>query len=263
MSKQSFIKEISSHAVAIQKKHRLLPSLIIAQACLESGFGSSRLAKEGKNLFGIKGTYNGSFVEMNTKEWDRKTGWFSVKAKFRKYPSWQDSIEDHALLFVHGLSREKSNRYKALIGETDYKKASMAVKTAGYATNPDYPQLLNRIIEQYNLTQYDNHVKHTNSSATPHSYTVKQGDTLATISHRYGTTVQAIARENRIDYPDLIFPGQLLSLPISEPEYYHVQKGDTLSEIAAYYNTTAARLADLNQLTDPDRIYPGQKIHIK
>ena len=64
MANADFINEIAVDAQRIYKKYNILASLIIAQGCLESAWGQSALAQEGKNLFGIKGTYNGKYVLM-------------------------------------------------------------------------------------------------------------------------------------------------------------------------------------------------------
>ena len=76
--------------------------LIIAQGCLESAWGQSGLAQEGKNLFGIKGTYNGKYVLMWTTEYDNSGSPTRVKAKFRKYPSWYESLQDLAKIYING-----------------------------------------------------------------------------------------------------------------------------------------------------------------
>lgn len=262
MSNQSFINEIAKSAVRLQKKYQILPSLIIAQACLESGYGRSALATKGNNLFGIKGTYNGDFVEMKTKEWDKSNGWSTIKAKFRKYPSWEESLEDHTLLFVHGLKREKFNRYAAVIGEQNYRKATQAVKNAGYATDPDYPTLLNRLIEQYDLTKFDKGMPKTESSSPVVKYTVKPGDTLSKIAYQHGVTVQQIVHSNQLPNPDLIIPGQTLSLS-SPHTYYQIKRGDTISDIASRYSSNVSTIISLNELENPDQIYPGQKIRVK
>lgn len=257
MTKSSFIEEIAINAKKIQNKHRILPSLIIAQACLESNYGKSGLAVKGKNLFGIKGSYKGAFVEMATREWSRQSGWYTTKVRFRKYPSWEESLEDHALLFANGLSSEKINRYAALIGETNYKKATEAVKGAGYATDPDYPRLLNAIIEQHRLTKYDQ----PSAARKSRFYTVKAGDTLSRIAGEQGLTAAAIAKENQLTNPDLIVPGQQLLLS-SKEVYYTVKSGDTLSGIASRHQRDITEIIRLNKLPDPDKIYPGQKLRI-
>lgn len=69
MSKESFIKEIAPYAQKIQKEFKILPSVVIAQACLESGYGTSFLANQGKNIFGTKGDYKGESVIIQTIEY--------------------------------------------------------------------------------------------------------------------------------------------------------------------------------------------------
>lgn len=154
MANTDFIKEIAPDAQRVYKKYDILASLIIAQACLESGWGKSELAQKGKNLFGIKGTYNGQYVLMWTTEYDKSGNATRVQAKFRKYPSWYQSFQDLAKLYVNGTSWDP-NHYKAVVGEKDYKKATAALVKAGYATDPNYATKLNNLIQTYNLTQYD------------------------------------------------------------------------------------------------------------
>ncbi|KAA6475138.1 phage tail spike protein [Bacillus swezeyi] len=154
MTNSDFIKEIAADAQRIYKKYDILASLIIAQACLESAWGTSGLAQKGKNLFGIKGTYNGQYVLMWTTEYDKNGNATRVQAKFRKYPSWYASLQDLAKLYVNGTSWDP-NHYKAVVGEKDYKKATAALVKAGYATDPNYATKLNSIIFTYKLTQYD------------------------------------------------------------------------------------------------------------
>lgn len=154
MANSDFIKEIAADAQKVYKKYDILASLIIAQACLESAWGTSGLAQKGKNLFGIKGTYNGQYVLMWTTEYDKHGKPTQVQAKFRKYPSWYASLQDLAKLYVNGTSWDPDH-YKAVVGEKDYKKATAALVKAGYATDPNYATKLNSIILNYKLTQYD------------------------------------------------------------------------------------------------------------
>src|SRR4051812_46890042 len=131
----SFIQEIASYAQKIQQKYNILPSLIIAQACLESNFGQSGLAQKGKNLFGIKGSYNGQSIKMKTTEF-RNGKEYQTDAAFRKYPSWLESLEDLARLYQNGVSWDK-NKYKPIIGETNYILACKKVQECGYCTDPN------------------------------------------------------------------------------------------------------------------------------
>ncbi|MGE6628710.1 phage tail protein [Bacillus pumilus] len=150
MAAVDFIKKLAPGAQKVQKKYNVLASLVIAQGCLESGFGASDLSKQAYNLFGVKGTYNGKYVLMWTKEQDKHGNESRVQARFRKYPSYAESLADLGSLYT------RMSRYKDVVGEKDYQKATAAVAKGGYATDINYATKLNSIIFTYKLTQYDN-----------------------------------------------------------------------------------------------------------
>ena len=98
-------------------------------------------------------------------------------------------------------------------------------------------------------------------------YTVKRGDTLSEIAMKYGTTVQAIARDNNISNVNLIYPGQKLVIRDTcrydcGHRIYTVKPGDSLWTIARRYNTTIAYIVRLNRIQNPRLIYPGQEFRI-
>lgn len=109
----------------------------------------------------------------------------------------------------------------------------------------------------------------TKPSSNKTTYTVKSGDTLSGIAAKYGTTYQKIAADNGIKNPNLIYPGQVLTIntgsgtSTSTNAYYTVKSGDTLSEIAEKYNTSVRRLVELNNIKNANLIYPGQKLRVK
>ncbi|MEH6939078.1 glucosaminidase domain-containing protein [Bacillus sp. JJ664] len=150
----TFIDEILPHAQRIQKEFNILASSIIAQAILESNWGKSRLAINGKNLFGVKGSYLGESVTMRTAEYNAKKERYYVETAFRKYPSWYDSLYDLATLYQNGVSWDR-NKYKKVVGEKDYKMVAQFIQEAGYATDPDYASKLIKIIEVNDLARYD------------------------------------------------------------------------------------------------------------
>ncbi|REK58968.1 MAG: hypothetical protein C6P36_02700 [Geobacillus sp.] len=210
----NFIQEIAPFAQRIQEKYNILASLVIAQACLESNFGKSGLAQKGKNLFGIKGSYNGQSITMPTTEYRGKP--YKINAAFRKYPSWYESLEDLAKLYVNGVSWDR-NKYKPIIGETNYVMACKKVQECGYATDPNYASKLISIIEKYDLTKYDKvgNKKPVKSAVAakkekPQIYIVQKGDTLTAIAKKFNTTVQHLVKLNNIKNPDLILIGQKL-----------------------------------------------------
>lgn len=100
------------------------------------------------------------------------------------------------------------------------------------------------------------------------TYTVQPGDTLSGIAAAYNTTYQHLADINGIANPNLIYPGQVLTIsgggaPAPQQTVYTVQPGDTLSGIAAAFGTTYQHLAAVNGISNPNLIYPGQQIVIK
>lgn len=149
---KNFIKKVGALASADMKKSGVLASLTVAQAILESAWGKSELATIGKALFGIKATktWKGKVYCKDTKECYDGVNLVDVKnAAFRAYDSWEESVEDHSAFL------KANKRYKEVIGETDYKKACEAIKAAGYATDPDYVEKLVKLIEDYELTEFD------------------------------------------------------------------------------------------------------------
>lgn len=95
---------------------------------------------------------------------------------------------------------------------------------------------------------------------------VRAGDTLWTIAREYGTTVEAIARENRIVDPNRIFAGERLRITLpargSGEEIYNVRRGDTPISIAGKFGVTLSALEDRNGLERGETIYAGDKLSI-
>ena len=148
---QGFIAKVGSYATEDMKQSEILASLTIAQAILESGWGTSALAVKASALFGIKADFrwSGRVYSTATKECYDSVNFTTVDALFRAYDSWEHSISDHSA-FLLG-----SSRYAKVVGELDYETACAAIHTAGYATDPDYAKKLVSIIGNYNLTAYD------------------------------------------------------------------------------------------------------------
>ena len=104
-------------------------------------------------------------------------------------------------------------------------------------------------------------------------YIVKRGDNLWNIARRYGTTVQNIVEINRINNPNLIYPGQKIRISFNNSSNnesnsnqritYTVRRGDCLWRIARRYGVTVRYLANLNGIKNPRLIYPGQVLVIK
>lgn len=150
MKPSEFIMRLTPGAVASAKASGVLASITIAQAALESGWGESGLAKTGNNLFGIKADsrWRGQTLTMNTKEFI-KGQWVVVPALWRKYPSWQASMEDHAAFL------RRNPRYKACFLCTTGPAFARALAQAGYATDPAYADKVIGVMKQHNLMTLD------------------------------------------------------------------------------------------------------------
>lgn len=98
-------------------------------------------------------------------------------------------------------------------------------------------------------------------ATTSTTYTVKKGDNLTKIAKMFNTTANELVQLNNIKNPNLIYPGQVLSVQGST--YYTVKKGDTLSGIAKKYDTTVSKLVQMNSIKNPDLIYAGQKLRVR
>lgn len=153
-NKQDFIDEIVPVAKEMQASHGIMPSIILAQAILESDWGTSELSAKYNNLFGIKSfSPNDHSIKLETKEY--KDGkWETIKANFKVYASWSDCIRDHTLLFVQGVDWDPY-LYQGVLLADDYQTAAKALQVAGYATDPGYADKLVSLIKQYQLDQYD------------------------------------------------------------------------------------------------------------
>ncbi len=155
-NQQAFIQQVGPMAQEVAGANDLYASVMIAQAILESGWGQSTLTTLANNMFGIKGSYNGQFVEMQTMEDDGNGNLYPIIAKFRKYPSLKESFQDNAhvlrttsfspgVFFYHGAWKSNTNSYR---DATQWLQGR-------YATDTAYASKLNNLIETYNLTQYD------------------------------------------------------------------------------------------------------------
>jgi len=160
---QIFIKLIAEAAQADMKTSGILASVTIAQACLESAYGTSELAVMASNLFGMKAVlsgntwaseWDGSTYTKETKEQDTAGNEYTITAAFRKYQSLAQSINDHSD-YLLGAMNGNNLRYAGLSGCTNYRTAAQIIKAGGYATDTAYVDKLCAIIESNNLAQYD------------------------------------------------------------------------------------------------------------
>ncbi|WP_225366007.1 glucosaminidase domain-containing protein [Levilactobacillus bambusae] len=170
---EAFISKLSRPVQEVTQKDQLYGSVMMAQAILESSWGSSQLSKEANNYFGIKGDYKGQSVTMRTAEYDSDGNKYYVNAKFKKYPSAEASIKDNARILRGGTSWDNAY-YSGAWKENAQSYTDAAATLANrYATNSEYGNNIGHVIRTYHLTKLDQKV-------TP----AKQVDTEKTVTNK-------------------------------------------------------------------------------
>lgn len=169
-----FIASIVPGAMESYKKYKVYPSVIIAQAILESGWGQSGLTKKANNLFGIKSSsaWKGESVNMRTAEYTKSNSRYYINANFRKYSSLSASIVDH------GKFLEENSRYRnhGVFSAKNASEQAFALQKAGYATSPTYAIQLIKLIKRYNLDRYDTSEYMANADKKSESNFVVKGE---------------------------------------------------------------------------------------
>ena len=243
-----FLRNIIPAAQNVARGKDIYTSVMIAQAALESGWGTSALSKApNHNLFGVKGSYNGQSVNMQTLEDSGGQNYYSIQADFRKYPSYQESLEDYADKIVNGISGAPLFYSGAWKSKTNSYQDATAYLTGRYATDTAYGAKLNRIIEQFGLTKYDTETavnmaeeiasKET-TTTSGNSYTVVSGDNLYAISRKTGTSIQELLSLNGLNLNSIIHPGQVLALSSKSASAETKQEESTPKEEKASAETT-------------------------
>lgn len=162
MTQSQFIDTIGKLASLDMKKTGILASVTTAQAILESGYGTSTLAMEAHNLFGMKATlsgntwksaWNGKTFKVSTKEY-LNGKWYTIADTFRSYNTYAESLADHSAYLSYAMNGSKL-RYDGVVGNKSYKKTIKIIKKGGYATDPEYVTKICNIIKTYKLTKYD------------------------------------------------------------------------------------------------------------
>lgn len=225
-----FIEQIGWSAQDVAANNDLYASVMIAQAILESGYGSSALSNAPYyNLFGVKGSYNGQSVYMPTQEY-LNGQWVEMNEPFRQYNSYWESFQDHANVLRSTSFATGTAHYSGVWKSqtTSFYDATNYL-TGRYATDPGYAQKLNWLIETYQLTRFDTGTTqstawsnttstttsetttttYSGSTSSAQSYQVASGDTLWDIANRFGTTVDALMASNGLS-SEIVVIGQEL-----------------------------------------------------
>ena len=195
----AYIRKYASIAVKEMHEYKIPASITLAQGILESGNGRSVLALKSNNHFGIKchTQWTGARVYHDDDE----------KGEcFRKYQYPETSYNDHSLF----LTQRKRYAFLFDYPIRDYKKWAYGLRKAGYATDKKYPVKLLKIISNYKLYEFDKVKKKNFKYEKPNRkykdsksidrkyYQVKKGDTLYSLSIKFGVSVNVLKKRNNL-----------------------------------------------------------------
>lgn len=237
--RKAYIEKWSQVAVAEMYRSGVPASITLAQGMLESGNGKSELAVKGNNHFGIK-----------CHDWKGPAVYFDDDKKhecFRKYAHAEASFRDHSDFLRY------RDRYKFLfdLEPGDYKGWAYGLKKAGYATDPQYPQKLIRIIEEFNLSRFDN-VK--SVPVTP---------------AQLETPVKVATEDGRKSASGTI-PDESFSFRMSRSLYsqnkvpfIYLGANETLADVAKSYDLFVRELLRFNDIDSPDVLREGSVVYIQ
>lgn len=240
----------------------VLPSVCIAQAALETGWGTSSLMTKANAYFGIKATgWRGKVYNSATLEcYDGKT-YTNINACFRAYDSVEDSVKDYYDLIT------KSSRYSKAVNNSDANATITAIKNGGYATDPGYINKIIKIIDQYGLRKYDDR----GANIKP-SQSLKTNEEIATevIQGKWGV---GTARTNALEKAGYdakaiqAIVNARLNKTTTSPQQkrtYTVVRGDSLWKIAQTQLGKGSRYPEIVALNGivSNKIYPGQVLKL-
>jgi LysM repeat protein len=283
LSKSDYIQRYGQQAVKEMHAIGVPASITLAQGMLESDYGNSPLAKYANNHFGIKchkGWEGPSFIQDDDE----------ANECFRKYYDAQDSYRDHSEFL------RTRDRYASLfdLKTTDYKGWAHGLKSAGYATNPKYADLVIRIIEENELYKYDEVVKLPDTDQVaqvehklrapeaPKVLAVRavsvsdnnikyvragKGETAAAIAEANNMGLWQILKYNDLEKHDVIMAGDIIYLQpkrnYAAAETHLVTAGETLRSISQQYGVKIKKLQKMNNL-EPNYIpKAGERLQLR
>ena len=287
---EQYVQKYSDIAVEEMNKHGIPASITLAQACIESGNGTSRLAREANNHFGIK--CHGWKGQTITQTDD------APNECFRKYARVDDSFTDHAEFLRY------QGRYSSLfdLAPHDYKGWARGLKQAGYATNPLYAEMLIKVIEDEKLYEYDRitvvfplspkklkepvvfHPDERSPLYAASLYrTIYQQNQVSYIVTQPGDTYASLAREFRLFKRELLCFNEIKGKSKREAlesgtviyvakkkkqaakglPMHIVEEGETLREISQRYGVRLSSLCKYNGLAGNARLIEDQVIVLR
>lgn len=250
ITRKEYIDTYSELAMKEMQRVGIPASITLAQGILESGDGNSKLAKKGKNHFGIK--CHG--------EWEGKKMYHDDDKKgecFRVYSDAYESYVDHSEFLVN------KQRYAFLfeLKADDYKGWAKGLKKAGYATNPKYPKLLIELIEDNKLYEYDEMVlKGKFKPNESDRIASRKTDEVSDNSVEEESELPPILAD--IDKFDISAPGRDIKKN-NNCNYIIVKKGDTFYSIAKEFDLMVWQLYAFNDIEKDEVLKAGSILYLQ
>lgn len=239
ISPTQYIEMYKDLAIKEMKRMGVPAAITLAQGLLETESGNSELVKKSNNHFGIK--CKSSWTAESVTHDDDAKG-----ECFRSYKTAEDSYRDHSNFL------RANQRYSFLfnLDVSDYKAWAQGLKKAGYATNPKYPQILIKHIEQYNLQQYTLMGAGEAAQFNPSQY---QDDKEETIMP--GPAVNNNS-ETILDAPDKV-------VTVNGSKCVYAGKGTSLLVVATKNDIPLAKLLGFNELAEDGMLTKSQYIYLE
>jgi len=244
-----YIETYKAIAVAEEQRSGVPASITLAQGIHETMAGTSELVLSSNNHFGIK----------------CKTGWTGGSVThdddskgecFRKYDDPKDSYRDHSDFLKTG------QRYAFLfdLDPLDYEKWAYGLKKAGYATNPKYPQILIKLIEDYHLQDFtliamgkmepgQEMLAKIKAAASGNGQAIQ-------VSQTEKQAVAVIEEPEQPDYPSGEFR-------INDTRVVFVKKNTPLLSIAQQYHVPLARIFEFNEMAETEELQKDQLVYLQ
>ena len=248
---QNYINTYRGIAIAEMQRTGVPASIKLAQGIHETLAGTSDLVIKSNNHFGIKckDDWKGESVSHD----DDARG-----ECFRKYGSPEDSYRDHSDFL------KNSPRYASLfnLDPLNYTGWAYGLKKAGYATNPKYPQIIIKLIEDYHLQDYS--LIALGKKPASDEIFAKQTEYA-----KNETTAVAVVKANDASEntsstkmsPQSQYPGG--EFKINDTKVIFAQKGTSFLSIAQQYNISLSRLFEFNDLPETEALAQDQLIYLQ
>jgi hypothetical protein len=276
LTRQEYIDHFAQLAIEEMNEYGIPASITLAQACLESADGNSPLARMSNNHFGIKCKTGWTGQSVNYDDDERNEC-------FRKYDSPIESFRDHSRFL------NESARYRFLFNYdiTDYKKWAHGLQKAGYATDPNYPARLIKIIEDFQLNELDLYFKRGVNYAEikrrgysnvtrpvyerngSRAFYAKAGDTYEQIAQEFGIKEWEIFKYNdcvkgsRPAENSMVYiHGKRGKAPRGN-EYHIFKEGESMWSIAQWYGVRLNALYRINKMKKGEVPQVGQRISLR